>query len=84
LIVTDIFANQIELTEERWEHITKEHPEVKPYKERIMEVLSMPDYVKISIRDETVMLYYKFYDDIFNGKYVLVVTKKGLRPFILT
>ncbi|MBI4654412.1 MAG: hypothetical protein HY752_05405 [Nitrospirae bacterium] len=84
MTITDIFSNVIELTDERWRHIVREHIEIEPYKERIHEVLSTPDYVKKSKRDADVLLYYKFYSDIFDGKYMLVATKKGLRSFILT
>ncbi len=84
MIITDIFNNAIELTDERWSHIIREHPEVEPYKEKIQEVLLSPDYVKKSKRDAEVLLYYKFYGDIFNGKYLLVAAKKGLRSFVLT
>lgn len=64
--------------------LLREHPEVEPYKENIQEVLLAPDYVKKSKRDTDVLLYYKFYNDIFDGKYMLVVAKKGLRSFILS
>ena len=84
MIYTDIFEDLIELTDERWVHIVKEHPEIKQYKDRIREVLASPDYVKKSSRDAEVLLYYKFYNDIFAGKYVLIAIKKGLRSFILT
>jgi len=84
MLITDIFKDTIEITDERWRHIMREHPEVESYKERIQEVLSAPDYVKKSKRDMDVLLYYKFYDDIFNGKNLLVVAKKGLRSFILS
>ncbi len=84
MFITDIFKDAIELTDERWLHITKEHPEVDLYREKIQEVLSSPDYVKKSKRDTEVLLYYKFYDDIFNGKYLLAVVRKGLRSFLLT
>ena len=40
--------------------------------------------MKESSRDVEVLLYYRFYDDISNGKYMLVVAKKGFRSFILT
>jgi len=83
MIYKDIFGNSIELSDERWLHIIKEHPEVSLHKERIQEVLVTPDYVKKSSRDAEVLLYYKYYDDIFNGKYMLVVAKKGFRSFIL-
>lgn len=50
----------------------------------MQDVLSAPDYVKKSKRDKNVLLYYKFYGDIFGGKYFLVVVMKNLRSFILT
>ncbi len=70
MIYIDIFKASIELTDERWRHIIREHPEVEQYRERIQEVLSDPDYVKASNRDSEVLLYYKFYEDIFSGKYM--------------
>ena len=84
MIYTDIYGDLIELTDERWLHIAKEHPEVKQYKNIIQEVLASPDYIKKSSRDAEVLLYYKFYDDIYMGKYMLIAAKKGLRSFILT
>lgn len=84
MIYKDIFKGTIELTDERWYHITKEHPEVKEYREKIQEVLTSPDYIKKSSRDAKVLLYYKYYRDIFVGKFLLVVVKKDLRSFILT
>ncbi len=80
----DIFGNAIELTDERWLHITKEHPEIESYQNRLQDVLLQPDYVKQSSRDMEVMLYYKWFDDILSGKYFLVVAKRGLRSFILS
>jgi len=38
LVILDIFENSIELTEEKWFHIIKEHPEVKMFKDKIREV----------------------------------------------
>ena len=40
--------------------------------------------MKKSNRDADVLLYYKFYDDIVSGKYMLIVAKKGFHSFILT
>ncbi len=84
MIYTDIFGDIIELTDERWLHIIREHPEVSLHKERIQEIFLKPDYVKKSSRDPEVLLYYKIYSDIFMGKYMLIVAKKGLRSFILS
>jgi hypothetical protein len=72
------------LTDERWLHIVTEHPEVRRYKDRIQEVLASPEYVKMSKRDSDVLLYYKFYNDIFKGKYIIAVVKRQSRSFILS
>lgn len=69
-----VFGNTVYLADEKWEHIIHKHPEVKKYAGRIREVLSLPDLVKLSKRDPKVHLYYKYYNDIFNGKHFLVVT----------
>jgi hypothetical protein len=84
MIYKDIFDNQIELTDERWGHIVKEHPEIRTYRDRIQKVLEEPEYVKMSNRDTDVLLYYKFYGDIFPGKHMIVAVKKGIRSFILS
>ncbi len=80
----DFERKVIELPPERWKHITTEHPEVKKLKNKIKEVLRKPDIVKGSKRDKNVWLYYKFSQEIFGGKYLLVVVKKGDKSFILT
>ncbi len=84
MLYPDRFGDVVELTDEGWNHIVKEHPEVGQYVERIAEVLSEPDYVKKSKRDEFVWLYYRHYGDIFGGKFLLVAVKRGTRPFIIT
>jgi len=69
-----IFEEKVSLTDEKWNHVTHKHPEVKKFSNRIREVLGLPDIVKISKRDSGVHLYYKFYKDIFGGKFLLVIT----------
>jgi len=80
----DRFGRKIELTEERWQHIVKEHPEVEKLKGIIGEVLSDPDYVKRSKRDNNVELFYKVETDLYKSKFLLVVIKVNARCFILT
>ena len=81
----DVFSEPVELTEERWQHIVKEHPEVLEHREKIPTVFSDPDYVKRSKRDEHVILYYRYFAEILGGKYLLVVVKKEpARSFVLT
>lgn len=81
----DIFSQAVELTEERWQHIVTEHPIMVTYRDKIPTTLLDPDYIKRSKRDEHVTLYYRYFADILDGKYLLSVVKKGLpRSFILT
>ena len=39
----------------------------------------MPKLPAVKPREDEVLLYYKFYDDIYTGKYILIATKKGFR-----
>jgi hypothetical protein len=81
----DVFSQSVELTEERWRHIIAEHPIMSEHREKLPSVLADPDYVKRSKRDEAVLLYYRYFTDILDGKFLLVVVKKGAkRSFILT
>ncbi len=80
----DYWDTEVELTEERWEHIVKEHPEIEALREQIGMVLIGPDYVKRSLRDKDVWLYYKYEEMLYNGKYLLVVVKRGQRSFVVT
>lgn len=80
----DKFKNIIKLTDNHWNHIIKEHPEIEPYKNRLTDVLSKPDLVKRSKRDEDTFLYYRYYKDIYKGKYLLIVAKTKDKPILLT
>ena len=48
----DKFNNIINLTDIRWSHIIKEHPEIEPYKNKLPDVLRKPDLVKSSRRGQ--------------------------------
>ena len=75
---------KIILKEEQWNHIIKQHPEVKHYKNRIQETLSDPDIIKRSKRDKDTFLYYRYYKDVYDGKYLLVVAETKEKQEILT
>jgi len=53
LIITDVFKDAVELTDERWHHITKEHPEIEPYKEKVQEVLLIPSKNELILFEST-------------------------------
>lgn len=83
-IIKDFYRDEIELTSKRWTYLVAKHPEVKPHHRKIELVLKEPYLVKRSKRDKDVLLYYKFFQEILNGKYLLVVVAKGRRNFIVT
>ena len=71
----DKFGNKIRLSDGHWQHVIKEHPEIAAYKKRFGDVLLNPDLIKRSKRDSNTFLYYKYYKDIYKGKYLLVVAR---------
>lgn len=81
---TDVFGEEVILTEEVKQVIFTKHPEVRRFFNRVEKVLAMPDTVQRSIIDVRVSLYYRFYPDIFNGKFIVVVVKRVDRKFIST
>jgi hypothetical protein len=41
--VEDPHGRVVELTEERWTHITERHPEIKPFAETMLQAVQSPD-----------------------------------------
>ena len=83
-VVEDVFGHHLHLDSEHQRHILAEHPEVRPYLKRLGEVFRGPDWVKRSRRDPQILLYYRFYADVFDGKYLLGIAKIAPRSLILT
>jgi hypothetical protein len=80
----DFFGRRVFLVEEREKHIVEEHAEVVQYLVRLSEVIKSPDLIKGSVYDKQIFLFYKFYEDIFAGKYLVVVVKYNEKNLILT
>lgn len=80
----DRFGNILLLKEKHWRYIIEKHPEIGNYKDRLSAVVKDPDIVKRSRRDKDIFLYYRYYKDIFEGKYLLVVGKIEEHPIVLT
>ena len=80
----DVFGHRLYLDGDRREHILAEHPEVRPYLKRLAEVFRFPEWVKRSRRNSQVHLYYRFYPDILNGKYLLGIAMIAPRSLVLT
>lgn len=84
LIFKSILGKDIELTIERKTHILLYHPDLKPYFSKIKATLIRPDEIRISKSDPEVLLFYRYFDTIFNGKYISVTVKTNGRWFVLT
>jgi hypothetical protein len=74
----------VDLTEERETHIHEYHPDIVPFIDRIQDVFLSCDAIHEGNRDPNLILFYKFYNDIFDGKYNVVAIKRNHRSFILT
>jgi hypothetical protein len=64
--------------------ILSKHPEAADFINRLGDVLAEPDDVRQSVRDERSVLYYRFEDDVLDGKWVVVVVKRIDRNFVST
>ena len=83
-VFEDVFGHRLYLESPHRKHILVEHPEVRSYLDRLEDVFRSPEWVKRSRRDPHVYLYYRFYDDILDGKYLLGIAKIASRATVLT
>lgn len=75
VILIDTFGQSVRLTAERMAHIW-EHAEMRGMETEIRRVLSHPRFVRRSLSDETVRLFYDFCErTILGGKWLCVVVK---------
>lgn len=67
-------GGEVELTAEREGHILERHPDLLPdHRAKIGETLADPDIIRRSVRMTTARLFSKWYDDLRNGRHVVVV-----------
>lgn len=72
---------EVELTEEREQHIAERHPDLLPeHRDRIAETLAEPDQVRRSARFGSAKLFSRWYADVLLGKHVVVVVVSELDP----
>ncbi len=84
MILKDKFGNRIVIANKRLQLIINKHPEIEPYINRIKYILSHPDIVKRSKRNSDTFLYYRFYKDVYQGKFLLVVARTKDNPILST
>ena len=80
---------QVELTDEREQHITERHPDLLPeHRQRIVDTLGDPDPVRRSSRFANARLFSRWFESIRGGKHVVVVivseSAPGTRHWIIT
>lgn len=79
-----ILGNDFELTFERKKHILTFHPDLRPYFLKLKDVFTKPAEIRISKSDPEVLLFYRYFAKIKEGKYIVGVVKINNRSFVLT
>ena len=73
--------SEVELTDEREAHIAHTHPDLLPeYLTQIGQTLADPDQVRRSTRMSAARLFYRWFEDVRRGKYVVVVVVSQAAP----
>lgn len=73
----------VKLTPKRRQHIISTHPVMELYLNKIKQVLASPDEIRYSSYKQDVLLFYRYFDKIEEGKYIAVVTDQ-LNKTVLT
>ncbi|MEM9162948.1 MAG: hypothetical protein AAGC54_07755 [Cyanobacteria bacterium P01_F01_bin.4] len=74
-------ADNVELTEEREQHIIATHPGTLPdYEFQLALTLADPDQVRRRSRDANALLFSKWFDTIRTGRHLVVVTVSSGNP----
>jgi hypothetical protein len=72
---------EVELTDEREAHIAHTHPDLMPEcLAQIERTLANPDQVRRSTRMSIARLFYRWFEDVRQGKYVAVVVVSEAAP----
>jgi hypothetical protein len=70
--IKDQLGHEIYLTDERWNHICEEHPEMHGYDGQVLETVERGRRFQDSVRPD-VFLYYRDYGDLPQGNTTIVV-----------
>ncbi len=83
-VYTDVLGDEIVLAESVRQMILLKHPEAADFIDRLDHILADPAEIRRSVRDERVVLYYRFEAEVLKGKWVVAVVKRIDRNFIST
>jgi hypothetical protein len=76
----DQLGHEIYLTDERWEHICEEHPEMQGYESEVLDTIQRGRRFQDSVRAD-VFLYYRDFEDLPAGNNTIVtVVRFGFTP----
>lgn len=78
------FNRDTVLTRDTWDRILFKHPEITRHLDEMQETICCPEFIKQSVSDNRVLLYYRFYPGILKGKYLTVVVKSVNLDFVST
>lgn len=70
--VKDQLGHEIYLTDERWQHICDEHPEMHGYRDHVLETVRSGNRFQDSVRPQ-VYLYYRDYQGLPDANTTIVV-----------
>lgn len=77
--VFDRYGNEIYLTDERWRHIIRQHPEMSNYKQHLFKTLRSGKRKQHHLHWD-VFVYTKRFDDLKTGMtHVVVIVKFGFK-----
>lgn len=66
----------VTLTTERKAHIIQHHPIMEDYLKHLKQVLEKPKEIRYSSRSDKVLLFYRYFAKIEDGKYIVAVVNK--------
>lgn len=78
--VKDQLGHEIYLTDERWNHICEEHPEMQGYESQVLETIQRGRRFQDSVRPD-VFLYYRDFEDLpASNSTIVAVVRFGFTP----
>jgi len=80
----DYRGETIFLSEQVYQVALTKHPEAKLFFDFVAETLVQPDIVKKSQKDTRTSLYYRYFSQVLNGKFVVIVVKFAEQYFVST
>jgi len=82
--IRDRYGNQIELTDERWQHIVTYHPELEDCRDQVLETIRKGTRRQDAVEREKYKYVRKFADLPLDDTHLVAVVKMVRNNFVLT